>query len=293
MKVKALVVNAFTRSRYGGNPAGVVLDAPLSLKPSQMMKLTRFLSVSETAFIYPSRVADVKVRFYSPRKEVDLCGHATIAAFYAIASKKMKNLKGRNSVTMTQETRVGVLPVEVTLKKDECSMVIMNQGSIVVDDVDWDASKLSSVLNIKPGDIDTTLPRQRVSTGLYTLPVCVKSYDTLKNMKPDFKKIKDLCRCYNVGSIHVYTFNTLNKYSLYHARNFAPLYGVNEDPVTGTANGAVTGYLYLNGLTRKKRVWCEQGDVIGRPGRVYVEVHDDHIRVGGRATLVSEQEINV
>ncbi|MEM0493307.1 MAG: PhzF family phenazine biosynthesis protein [Candidatus Thermoplasmatota archaeon] len=291
MKIKTKVINAFTRSIHGGNPAGVVLYPPV-LTPDQMMGVTKLLSVSETAFVYPSRVADVKVIFYSPVMEIDLCGHATIATFFVLADENASELKGKNRVIMTQETRVGVLPVEIRFKAGVCDTVIMNQGKVTLEDVNWDAERVSSALNIRKNDIDISLPRQRVSTGLFTLPICVRSYSTLRDMKPDFNMVKELCVDYNVGSIHVYTFDTLNKNSLYHARNFAPLYGVNEDPVTGTANGAVSCYLYRNGLTRKKRIWCEQGDIIGRPGRVYVEIgSNDHVKVGGRAVHVSEQEV--
>jgi len=96
-----------------------------------------------------------------------------------------------------------------------------------------------------------------------------------------------------LGSFHVFTFETIEKTSVYHARNFAPCYGINEDPVTGTANGAVSSYLVKNGIIKEKKLVCEQGDIIGRPGRVFVEIESDVVRVGGKAKLVEEKEIEV
>jgi PhzF family phenazine biosynthesis protein len=81
MKVKAKIVNAFTDSLEGGNPAGVVLDSP-ELTDKQMADITKQLKVSETAFVFPSEKADFNIRFFSPDIEVDLCGHATIATFF-------------------------------------------------------------------------------------------------------------------------------------------------------------------------------------------------------------------
>ena len=148
-------------------------------------------------------------------------------------------------------------------------------------------------LRISKEDIDDTLPKQKVSTGLFTLPICVKSYDVLKSIKPDFDEIKNICKDLGVGSFHLFTFDTLEPKSVYHARNFAPVYGVNEDPVTGTANGAVCSYLVKNKIVKGNSFVCEQGDIIDRPGRVFVEVNDESIRVGGRAVIVDEVEIEL
>ncbi|MCK5301416.1 MAG: PhzF family phenazine biosynthesis protein, partial [Thermoplasmatales archaeon] len=78
MKIKIKIINAFTESIKGGNPAGVVLNSP-NLTDNQMKFICKNLKVSETAFIFPSDIADYDVRFFSPKIEVDLCGHATIA----------------------------------------------------------------------------------------------------------------------------------------------------------------------------------------------------------------------
>jgi len=95
----------------------------------------------------------------------------------------------------------------------------------------------------------------------------------------------------NVGSFHLFTFWTIEPRSVYHARNFAPVYTVNEDPVTGTANGAVCSYLLKNKIIGERNLICEQGDIIGKPGRVYVEINGNIVKVGGRAKIVQEKEI--
>lgn len=121
------------------------------------------------------------------------------------------------------------------------------------------------------------------------MPVCIKSYDALKSIKSDFEKIKNICKKIEVGSFHLFTFGTLEPNSLYHARNFAPLYGINEAPMTGTANGVVCSYLLKNNIIRNNKMVCEQGDIIGRPGRVFVEI-GSNVKVGGIAKIIEERE---
>ena len=282
-------VNAFTNSKNGGNPAGVVLNSP-ELTNEKMMFVTKTLAVSETAFVTQSKVADYKVRFFTPNSEVDLCGHATIATFYTMG---YENIFGGKDVTVKQETKAGILPVDLSFSKGKIDRVMMTQDRIKLKDIQMDIYRLAGALKIDVSDIDQSLPSQIVSTGLFTLPICIKSLEILRKIKPDFNKVKHLCERLGVGSFHLFCFDTIDTGSVYHSRNFAPVYGVNEDPVTGTANGAVCGYLIKNNIIREKKLICEQGDIIGRPGRVYVEIKDDFVKVGGIARIVEEKKIDV
>ncbi|UCD14029.1 MAG: PhzF family phenazine biosynthesis protein [Thermoplasmatales archaeon] len=289
MRVKK--VNAFTESIDGGNPAGVVTN-PSQLTEEQMKYISKKLAVSETAFVFPSNKADFKVRFFSPKIEVDLCGHATIATFFTMAEEGVFPQK-KERISITQETKAGILPVNVYFKNSTCEKVMMTQVRSSFKEIKLNIEEIANALNIKRNEIDESLPNQIVSTGLFTLPVCVKSFTTLQKMKPNFNQIKKICMDRGFGSFHVFTFETLEKTSTYHARNFAPCYGIDEDPVTGTANGAVTSYLVKNGIIKEKQLICEQGDIIGRPGRVFVDIEGDVVRVGGKAKLVEETEIEV
>lgn len=287
--IKVKKVNAFTDSINGGNPAGVLLDSP-DLTDDQMAFINQKLKVTETAFVFPSNKADYKTRFFTSTIEVDLCGHATIATFFTMA---LEGIINPDKTHVTQETNVGILPVDVVFDGNQVNRVMMTQSKAILKDIYMDIFNIASALNISAEDIDSSLPQQIASTGLFTLPICVKSFDILKNMKPDFEKIKKICNHLNVGSFHVFTFETIEPDSVYHARNFPPLYGVNEDPTTGTSNGAVCSYLLKNGMIQSNSFLCEQGDIIGRPGRVFVEIKKDIVRVGGRAKIIEEKEIKL
>lgn len=290
MKITVRTVNAFATSPTGGNPAGVLFNSP-ALTDEQMKQVSKTLMVSETAFVFPSDRADVKVRFFSPTVEVDLCGHATIATFYTMASL---GLFPKGTTKVTQETNAGVLPIHLFFNDDnQIDRVMMTQQKPIYKNIHIDISTIAEALAIGTKDIDQTLPQQIVSTGLFTLPICVQSLNTLKTMKPRFTTIKKICEHIGAGSFHVFTFDTLETTSTYHARNFAPAYGVNEDPVTGTANGAVANYLKHHRLINNTSIICEQGDIIGRPGRVYVELGNTTVQVGGQATIVEEKTLTL
>ena len=291
MKVKIKKINAFTDSIYAGNPAGVVLNSPI-LTIKQMKLISKIIKASETAFIFPSNIADYDVRFFSPTIEVDLCGHATIATYYAML---MENYYPKKQfISVKQNTNSGIIPIEIYHKKNgNLDKIMMIQNSPEFKYINTDFTEIADALNISKESINQNLPKQTISTGLYTLPICLDSINIIKKIKPNFDKIKKICIKYNVGSIHIFTFDTIDPDSIYHSRNFAPLYGVNEDPVTGTANGAVCSYLFFNKIIKKNELICEQGDIIKKPGRVFVNIKNNQIRVGGRAKFVNEIEIDL
>ena len=289
MKIRVKKVNAFTDSIKGGNPAGVVLNSP-DLTAKQMAYVSKMFKVSETAFVFPSSNADFKLRFFTPEIEVDLCGHATIATFFTMALEDF--FPDKINRIVLQETKAGVFPVNINFTEDgNIDRVMMTQRKPIFKDIHLDILKIANSLKISRENINDSLPKQIVSTGLFTLPICIKSFDVLKKIKPDFNKIKKICNDLGTGSFHLFTFETIEHASVYHARNFAPVYGVNEDPVTGTANGAVCSYLIKNRIVQENNLLCEQGDVIGRPGRVFVEINKNIVKVGGRAIVVGEKEI--
>ncbi len=289
MRIIVKRVNAFTDKIDGGNPAGVVLNSP-NLTDNQMAFISKKMKVSETAFVFPSKKADYKNIFFTPEIEVDLCGHATIATFFTMALEGF--FKGAKNTVVTQETKAGILPVYIEYSNNEkLERVMMAQKKAILKDIYLNTLEIADSLKISKNDIDDSLPNQIVSTGLFTLPICINSFNTLKSIKPNFEKIKKICKKLDVGSFHLFTFDTIDPNSLYHSRNFPPIYGVNEDPVTGTANGALCCYLVKNNIVKGKNFVCEQGDIIGRSGRVLVDVSGDAVKVGGRAKIVEEKEI--
>ncbi len=241
--IEVYKVDVFTKEPLKGNPATVVLG---TFDDETMQKLAFELNVSETVF-----VDEFRLWFFTPTKEVNICGHATIGAFYVL------KLKGLENGVYTAKTNAGEVKVRL-------------------DDKVW--------LNVKPklvSDGETAVVDVGIRIGLKE----VESFDNLMSLKP--YDVVDLCRSLDVVGIYFYTFD-----SSFDAcgRFFAPLYGIQEDPVTGTANSALAYYLYATKKLVKDRYVFEQGHALKREGIVYVEVNDG-VWVGGDAVLVLEGKL--
>ena len=121
-------IDAFTKEKLKGNPAGVVTNAD-GLSEQQMQEIAREFNNSETAFILSPEddSYDVGVRFFTPTSEVPICGHATIAAHYARALEN----HFENTTRVLQKTNAGILPVDI-IRKDDDYKIVMTQGKIEV-----------------------------------------------------------------------------------------------------------------------------------------------------------------
>lgn len=312
-EIEVMQIDSFTSRPLTGNPAGLVIDAG-GLTEQEMLAIAREMNCSETAFVTKSRVADFRVRFFSPKREVDLCGHATIATFFTLASEGIIPLTDPKT-TVTQETNVGVLQVHIFSEGGKIRSVMMEQNPAEFKQPDISAEEVADALNILPMEINPDLPIECVSTGLFSLKVPITKLSTIAEMKPDFRKVLELCNkagagsraspgistvrsrasagSITVGSLHVWTLETVEPDSTVHCRNFAPVHGVNEDPVTGTASGALGAYLVRHGISDGSSIIMEQGYEINRPGKVHVTVGPDTLKVqaGGMACPVLKGKI--
>ena len=284
---RVLLVDAFADEPMAGNPAGVVPDAD-GLTEGQMQAIARELSVSETAFIRSSESADRRLRYFTPTTEVDLCGHATIGAHAALQADAEIE-PGSHSL----ETSVGVLDVE--LEAD--GTVWMTQDDPTVREVHLGYDRVADALGIEPealSDVGDELPLAVASTGFPFLLVPATYLSAVGEAGPDDRAVTELCEEVDAQGLYLFTFDALDAESTLHGRAFVPLAGIPEDPVTGTASGAVAGYLRryraFEGLPEELRL--EQGHFVDRPGLVRVRAREE-IRVGGSAVVSLEGTIRV
>lgn len=274
MKTQVHLVQAFTKNPKQGNPAGVVIDAH-NLTEKQMQKIASNLNFSESAFVLPSSKADFRIRFFTPKKEVDICGHATIASFWVLL-KERRIQKGKG---YRFETKAGVSSVVIS----RTGLISMTQHSPEFFEVPGDKKRVASLFGIPPSKI-LDLPIQTVSTGTPKTIVPVDSLKTLLAIRPDFQKMIWLSKKFKTKGYYAFTSETKEKDSDYHARQFNPMAGVNEDPVTGIAAGALIAYLRKNKLSTKKNIIIEQGYSLKKPGKMFVSF-GDKISVGGFAVV--------
>jgi PhzF family phenazine biosynthesis protein len=299
---KIALVDAFTDIPMHGNPAGVVLDAT-GLDETVRLRMAREIGASETVFVEelsddPTRF---RTRFYTPTAEVDLCGHATIAAFHHMAERGIVKL-GKQSLKLTQDTRAGALGVELQPREGTTPMVVMDQNKPTFETPDVSLDKLAAMFGIGKAQVDDRHPIQIVSTGIRSLHIPLKAISHFPDLKPLRKKIVDLSRDLDLSTVQLFTMETESADAHAHARVFAPAVGVDEDPVTGTAGGALGAYLVHNRMMTptegRLRLVIEQGAEIDRHGLISVEVVLDEaeitaIRAGGSAVTVYQGELRI
>ena len=280
----AYLVDAFTDEPTCGNPAGVVPDAD-GLDAEQMQALANELGASETAFVRSSDEADRQIRYFTPETEVDLCGHATIAS-HALLFEQGVIESGQH----TMETEAGVLDISIA----EDGMVWMTQNAPRVRELDVDLGRIADALGVEADSITAVgLPVAWTSTGLPFLAVPIEYFSDLSSLDPEFRAIEAICDEHDATGLYAFTFDTLAGESTLHGRMFAPGAGVDEDPVTGTASGAVGAYLDHQGALKDTAAMTfEQGHFLDRPGTVSVSVGAE-VKVGGRAVTTLSGSIVV
>lgn len=282
------IVDAFTSKPFGGNPAGVVIYENMSVE--KMQKIASELRYSETAFTKQIEAYKFDIRFFTQNSEVPLCGHATIASFGALLDSGIISGNGMYYIN----TKSGMLPVYV-----EDNFILMKQAKPVVRSEIIDMDSIAKSLNISVddiGDYNFKLKPMIVSTGLFDIMLPVKNKAILNSISPDFQALSDLSSCYNVVGIHAFTLEN-NNYTA-SCRNFAPLYGINEEAATGTANGALTYYLYINGVIKEfnNDYSFEQGEKMNRTSVINTRMefnNDIEILCGGSYSIFSRGELAV
>lgn len=299
MKYKAYQVDSFTREKFAGNPAGVVSHAD-GLTDEQMQQIAHEFNNSETAFVHSATAPnhDYHVRFFTPTKEVPICGHATVAAHYVIAKETNARMK-----RVLQKTGAGILPVDVLADGDDYR-IVMTQGKIEFGSMieGWERDTLITALHIQPSDLDTRCPIQIVSTGHSKVMIAIKTRQQLNHLSPNLASLAALSKDIGCNGYFVFTFDSNDPSILTNGRMFAPAIGINEDPVTGNAHGPLGAYLVRHSIVPhngKALVFTgQQGEAIGRKGKMEVRVAIEKnepvlAQIIGDAVIAFETEIEI
>ncbi len=160
--IKVYHYDAFSNIPNMGNPAGVVLDGE-NLTEEQMRELAEKVGFNETAFPLKSDKADLRIRFFTPGHEINLCGHATMATIYAL---KTKGLLG-DKTDFIIETKAGVLPIR--LNSNDGLYITMRQAIPQFQEFNGSFQELALSMGIEESDIETELRTLYGSTGTWTL----------------------------------------------------------------------------------------------------------------------------
>ncbi|SIS50473.1 PhzF family phenazine biosynthesis protein [Alicyclobacillus vulcanalis] len=286
-EIEVFQVDAFTEEPFTGNPAGVVIDGG-ELPRDLRQRIAREMNCSETAFVVQYERDRFRFQYHTPEAEVDLCGHATIAALHLL--RERQDIIG----DIVVETRAGLLPMRI----DEKGPVWMRQAEPKFRDVPDDARRaLLAALAMEEGDLADELPFALASTGIWQVMVPIKSRDRLFALAPDQLRLREVSRSLGAICVHVYALDPAEAPAVAVARDFAPAVGVAEDPHTGTAAGALASLLVDRGIVAAERELAfEQGANLGRPGLILARVEAGppmRTWVGGHAVTMLRGEMRV
>ena len=285
--MKAYVMDAFSAQIFGGNQAGVALpETPLS--DALMQQIAAEFKHSETAFVQKEADGTVTLRYFTPAGEVELCGHATIASFALLRSLDLLQ-----DGLHTAHTKAGDLTIDVagdTVWMDMAPPVLLRE----LPEAEWPA--LYEAYGLTVADRPEGFVPKIVSTGLADIMMPVRDHDTLLRAVQNAPVVTELSKHYDVTGVHMFCLG--GEDCTAYCSNYAPLYDIPEECATGTSNGALTYYLYLQGLVKagEENVFV-QGEHMNRPSeirsRLKVEGEAVTVQVGGRAVMSMECEVKL
>ncbi len=258
--MNVLRLAAFSDGNRGGNPAGVVITDTLPTQ-DQMQALACEVGASETVFAAPAGDR-WRARYFSPEVEVPFCGHATVALGAALA---MRCGDGRFELQLNE----GVIVVG-TGREGPHRMVALQspptRSAIATPD---EVHAALALFGLEPDDLDVRLPPARIHGGADHLALALRSREKLRAMHYDFDRGRALFR--QQGWVTVMLAHAESPIR-FHVRNAFAYGGVVEDPATGAAGAAWGGYLRDSSWPHNGSVQLWQGDDMGIPCRLHLQI---------------------
>lgn len=280
------VVDAFTTQRFSGNQAGVVLLSPGEDFPAEevMRALAGELKHSETVFVKPLEGGGFHLRYFTPADEVDLCGHATVAAFTALRERAGLPCGEYPVRTLAGDISIGV--AEGSVWMDMAAPRVLRR--FTTEELPALYAAYGLTVDDKPGGLSPAV----VSTGLADILLPVTS-GALDRAVQDRAEVLRLSEGYDVVGFHLFCPDGEHTA---RCRNFAPRYDIDEEAATGTSNGALTWLLYeADRIKEGEENSFLQGQAMGKPSlirsRLTLEEGKPRIRVGGPAVVNLKLEL--
>lgn len=289
-------LDVFTSQRFAGNPLAVVRDAD-GLTTDAMQQIAREFNLSETVFVQSpaSRAHRAKLRIFTPARELPFAGHPTVGTAVLLAC-----LDPKGDSAFVLEENVGPVPCR-TQRHDEASgraEFDLPRASTRVD-ASIDVAEMLSAIGLSAADGDVPGFRaERWSAGNPFTMLPVRDLDAMRRIAVDLSRFDRAFGGPPHAAAYVFCTETVDQQHTFHARMFAPAMGPLEDPATGSAAAAFSGYVFAHrGFADGQHlVRIEQGYEMGRPSVIdlTLRVQASALRsasIGGDAVLVSSGTI--
>jgi PhzF family phenazine biosynthesis protein len=269
-KFKFKKVDAFATQESDGNPAGLVyLDSSDDITADEMLRIAKELKgfVSEVGYVRQRDKNTFDLKYYSSEKEVDFCGHATIAIMYDLIKNSDELIKNKEVTIITKK---GKLVVENKINDEDAVFISAPDPVFSSNKVDPDS--IAEALRINSDEINKSNPLSIVNAGLETLIIPIKSLNGILSMSPIVEELKAFCIQNTIDIITVYSDEVAYTENKYRTRVFAPPFGYLEDPATGTGNSAFGYYLLKNNMWDGAFMSLEQNGSFENPNIVKLMV---------------------
>ena len=289
-------VDAFTSTRFTGNPATVVLDAD-GQSDATLQAVAREFSHAEVAFVFAAAGPDhdVRLRFFNARKEAAFVGHATVAAHAVLLAL------GRRSVGVwRQHSGTGIIEVTASALQLPSGAQTQIEFRQTVPELDSPLPfkttlRVAEALRLPATQLHEIMPARIARKGSTRLLVPIADPRQLDHLAPNLDTLLELGTELGAEGFFVFALNRNADAWSTESRMFCPALGIPEDPVSGNAHAMLAAYLWELGQFGKNSATFigHQGRQMKRPGEVTVRLEVDQgsfkaVHVGGPAVIVSE-----
>jgi PhzF family phenazine biosynthesis protein len=295
-QLRIFQVDAFTATRFSGNPATVVLDAD-GQNDATLQSVAREFSHAEVAFVCAANGGDhdLRLRFFNARKEAPFVGHATIAAHAVLLTL------GRRAIGVSRQlSGTGVVEVSAQTLERATGPETLIEFRQTVPELEEPLPfkttlRVAEALKLPATQLHEIMPARIVRKGSGRLLVPISDHRHLENLAPNFETLTALGNELGTDGFFVFAINRDSDEVWTESRMFCPALGILEDPVSGNAHAMLGAYLWDLGQFNKKSTTFigRQGYQMNRPGQVRVRLEIDKgaltaTHIAGTAVIVSE-----
>jgi PhzF family phenazine biosynthesis protein len=289
-------VDAFTSTRFTGNPATVVLDAD-GQSDATLLAVAREFSHAEVAFVFAANGPDhdVRLRFFNARKEAPFVGHATVAAHAVLLT-----LGRRGAGACRQHSGTGVIEVSAQIDQAAAGAQSLIEFRQAVPELDpplpfKTTLRVAEALRLPATQLHEIMPARIAHKGSSRLLVPIADARQLDALAPNVDTLLSLGTELGTEGFFVFALDRNSDELSTESRMFCPALGIPEDPVSGNAHAMLAAYLWDLGQFGKNSTTFigRQGRQMKRPGEVNVKLEIDQgalvaAYIGGAAVIVSE-----
>lgn len=285
-EVRVITVDSFTQCRFGGNPAAVIPEAS-AIPQMYYPQIANEINLAQTAFVDEIEKDMYYIEFYTPNREINFSGHATIAAFYVLGRMGfIRPIENGKKIVHAKLKNGQILDVEIEYDNYEAGLVSILSPEITISDKFSDIinkESIRKVLKIKESDISEVIIGEAFQGDIF---VSLKNKEVLDRLRVDPWALRALNEKTGTQGLFAMT-EEIEKPKLHtYARYFSPLFGIMEEAATGSS-AVVAGKILLD---RKniENIEIYQGQMMKRPARIDVEYRDGNIWMSGHSRLVMD-----